>query len=1028
MVLELTKVAHRLFPRHVKTLFSSVKLEVLQDMEKALKCEPWILGFQKILQERFGISGFEVKIPSFVNCNLLKKMPVMNCDALYIYNALCKVTYKYGHTYFPLKQLKSERYFKPPFTTESYRVTCWDDSLDYLKAINAVKIGGECYGTPTSLFLPHIRRYEQTIARTICKMRKTRPWVNGVEIDEKVFGGDADQLRAAKMITTNSVVVLSGRGGCGKTHVVSSVLSQALKVKRAQLAADGEFCAKQDEQPLAGCFRSLTGVSHTVFQGCTGPLPTSANSLSPETPPNIENCSQNPDISQHETAITDPCGDAVLLTAPTGRAACILGKRTGLQAYTLHSVIFSYLRWLKAAKNGESQSAWKFSEVKLLVCDETSLVSVKTFATLMNILSKKCSLQQIVLLGDKHQLPSIEPGNFLGDVYNALLEHGCSVMLRTNHRAESQLIAQNAGRISCQQMPFFPDDPKRGFISFRYQSKQSESGVESDDMAVTQMVRDLLENKISAVNLPEPDKSQFIAFRRTDCLNINELCARHYNKHSIKDAKGKLDFQVGDKVCVKKTIVCFDVHSKEDVKFCNGEIFFIREIIDEEDNRNKKTTYLSLDNGEKIMKIDKKMLLKAKLCHAWARTIHTFQGSEIDTVVYVVGSPMYQSCQHVYTAITRGIRQVIVINDPKHLEQAVRTKPFARKTRLHRYLAEDLRKPVCDDPEEDAGEGTCSTDLEKTSADAGVFLTQTPDLAHSSCGFQTASQLLCSGAYCEALRFNQSQELFESPQSAANASDTWEDAFKDDNDDEILAWAFEAESHVQPLPSKRQCSSSPHDRGLGSASTAGDFYISRSNLKTKKEKRDEADYPGEGASDSLIEGSGTRGLVSSGNLVGARVMSDKTRVPLSDSCNQFFGCLSFLAHNATGSSRSSVNQWSPLTDSANPAGCISPKSCLKMPPACFTFPTPPQTPTSTKRTPAGSAKYQFNSVPRKSNPPRASPVRKYGGSPSKGRRKSFTAQYDSMCSLCRGPIYAKRDEITHLENGTTMSWVHQNCV
>lgn len=80
---------------------------------------------------------------------------------------------------------------------------------------------------------------------------------------------------------------------------------------------------------------------------------------------------------------------------------------------------------------------------------------------------------------------------------------------------------------------------------------------------------------------------------------------------------------MGDKVCIKKNIVCFDVYLKEDVKFCNGEIFFFWEIIEEEDNCNKKMIYLSLDNGEKIMKIDKKML-KVKFCYVWVRIIYIF--------------------------------------------------------------------------------------------------------------------------------------------------------------------------------------------------------------------------------------------------------------------------------------------------------------------------------------------------------------------------------------------------------------------
>ena len=158
---------------------------MLQDMAKALQDEPWILGYQTVMKERFGLSGCEVKLPSFVNCNLMEKMPPINRDALYVYNALCKDTYKYGHTYVPLWKLKRNKCYEPPSTPRVYRVTTWEESLAYLREINVVKTAGD--GDGRSVFLPHIRGYEQSIVRSICKMmRKKSPWVNNLETDEKV--------------------------------------------------------------------------------------------------------------------------------------------------------------------------------------------------------------------------------------------------------------------------------------------------------------------------------------------------------------------------------------------------------------------------------------------------------------------------------------------------------------------------------------------------------------------------------------------------------------------------------------------------------------------------------------------------------------------------------------------------------------------------------------------------------------------------------------------------------------------------
>ena len=183
---ELTKIAHCLFPRHAETLFSSASLEMLQEIQQALQSEPWIFGYQAVLKERFGILGLEVKLPAFINCNLLETMPVVQRDALYIYNALCKLIYKYGHTYVHLWHLKKRDWYKETFTPGAYRVTNWQESLTYLNNINAARTVGNVYGDRCYVVLPNIQGYEQTIAQSICKIMKMRPWVGDLEIDEKV--------------------------------------------------------------------------------------------------------------------------------------------------------------------------------------------------------------------------------------------------------------------------------------------------------------------------------------------------------------------------------------------------------------------------------------------------------------------------------------------------------------------------------------------------------------------------------------------------------------------------------------------------------------------------------------------------------------------------------------------------------------------------------------------------------------------------------------------------------------------------
>lgn len=447
----------------------------------------------------------------------------------------------------------------------------------------------------------------------------------------KVFGGDEDQVKAAKLITEKPVVAMSGRGGCGKTFVVTKVLSKALEVKKKRVMEEHEAGLDgADITPNAGSDIASSpdlNVQSTEDSDCRSDpdgykvkLDLKCDPGTSDTDPvplvNEESSSESKVKGRKLEAKLKAIDDEVLLTAPTGKAASILGKRTKLPSHTLHSVIYSFQHW-----NENGQDDWKFSKVHLLVCDECSLIPVRVFAKLVSILKASAQLQQVILLGDVLQLPSIEPGNFLADIYQALMKHGVSITLNTNHRADSELIVENAVKISNQQMPLF--DQARGFCSVEYQPKRNDADDEANK--ITQVVKDVLKRKEKSFVLPDPDASQFIAFRRNDCNIINELCALHYNDHPIKDERGKPKFQIGDKVCVRRNVECLDEYEDVVVKLVNGEIFFIKGIVEGIDNRNRKVAKFSLDNGEKIMKIDFKYLRAAKLSHAWARTIHTFQ-------------------------------------------------------------------------------------------------------------------------------------------------------------------------------------------------------------------------------------------------------------------------------------------------------------------------------------------------------------------------------------------------------------------
>ncbi|KAM6092192.1 DNA helicase B isoform 3-T3 [Theristicus caerulescens] len=402
----------------------------------------------------------------------------------------------------------------------------------------------------------------------------------------------------------------------------------------------------------------------------------------------------------------------VLFTAPTGRAASLLSEKTKLPAYTLHQIIYSFKSW----RQSEQVQPWKFSTVTILIVDEGSLVSVHVLSLVLKLLCEHAELAKLIILGDTRQLPSIDPGNMLADIFEGLKSRGFSVELRTNHRAESQLIVDNASRISRRKLPEFDEvlkvsdwneemsmpSPEKKFILI---ALPAGGGCDSLQIAIKTLLK-------KGPGLQDAKQSQFIAFRRQDCDLINELCCQHYSNHVTRDHKNRLLFQIDDKIsCMRNTYLkdllpdCgFGEHpnrhecrsgettlttetAEEGKRLCNGDIFFITG--DVEIDKQRLLTISSTYGSTFTVKYK---ALK-KLCHikhAWARTIHTFQGSEIKTVVYVVGNPGRQHWQHVYTAVTRGRCRVYVIAEEMHLRRAVTNRNMPRKTCLQRFLREAI--------------------------------------------------------------------------------------------------------------------------------------------------------------------------------------------------------------------------------------------------------------------------------------------------------------------------------------------------
>ena len=63
-------------------------------------------------------------------------------------------------------------------------------------------------------------------------------------------------------------------------------------------------------------------------------------------------------------------------------------------------------------------------------------------------------------------------------------------------------------------------------------------------------------------------------------------------------------------------------------------------------------------------------------------------------MVYVVGCGRNQNWQHVYTAVTRGRNQVMIVTRTAMLRWALETRPYTRCTGLNNKLTHTLSLPL----------------------------------------------------------------------------------------------------------------------------------------------------------------------------------------------------------------------------------------------------------------------------------------------------------------------------------------------
>jgi exodeoxyribonuclease V alpha subunit len=363
-------------------------------------------------------------------------------------------------------------------------------------------------------------------------------------------------------------------------------------------------------------------------------------------------------------AALDEEGVRALLAAPTGRAARRLTESTGREARTLH-------RLLEAdPERGFRRHGGRPLEADLVVVDEASMIDTALLAALLDALPTTTAL---LLVGDVDQLPSIGPGQVLGD----LIASGAVPVVRLTEifrQAAESGIVRNAHRINRGELPAFAraEDGPADCYGIRV------AGPEDAEAKLLDLVMHRIPERFGLHPVNDVQVLTPVNRGRSGTHALNELLQAHLNPAPpLALTRGHARLALGDKV--------MQLENDYDREVYNGDVGRITAV-----DPRAQTLEVTVDGRRLSYAADE----LDRLAIAYAVTVHKAQGSEYPAVVVPLlrqhGRMLRRNL--LYTAITRARRLVVLLTEPDALERAVRDTSGLRRTTLLRQRLINLER------------------------------------------------------------------------------------------------------------------------------------------------------------------------------------------------------------------------------------------------------------------------------------------------------------------------------------------------
>lgn len=331
----------------------------------------------------------------------------------------------------------------------------------------------------------------------------------------------------------------------------------------------------------------------------------------------------------------------IVLCAPTGRAAKRLTESSGLEAKTIHRLL-EYRPGQGAKYNSDFPI-----DADFVIIDEMSMVDISLMSTLLKAIPTKSS---VLFVGDIDQLPSVGPGNVLGDMINSGII-ATARLTEIFRQAQTSKIITNAHRINKGEFPSYDNKATDDF--FFIDLDDPDTIIERILSIIADKLPSLYKfNPLTDIQVLVPMNKGTLGVR-----NLNMVLQEKLNINQNGMTSMGINFREGDKII--QTVNNYD----KDV--FNGDIGFIQSI-------NQEDNFVIINYDGKLIEYDKSELDEIEL--AYAISIHKSQGSEYPVVVIPVTTQHYTLLERnlLYTGITRGKKMVILVGQKKALYLGVK--------------------------------------------------------------------------------------------------------------------------------------------------------------------------------------------------------------------------------------------------------------------------------------------------------------------------------------------------------------------